>query len=399
MEGPLYDLLRLALRPADWLTNAIGLSERVPAIELAAGLVLLASAWTLAGLLFFEWRRRRTIIHLVTAVIALIGGFVGVWTSIAIANSWIYVVIISVVLAELVWRLLGRTNSRTLKTLGARWFTALLLLCAGTPTLYLLHSAWTEKQVVDRMDTLLAQEITRFTQTEKARIGDKIGTLAAKPQWDTRTVNNSQMLATLQQTAFIEGISYLLLLTPEGKVVARTQPAGAAGDQWPVKLPISETSGGITLSERSQPLAISLKATMDGGTLVAGQVLDQNYVSTRFTETSQPLFILEKTGITGAVGGGIALNAVTAASVDAYLAKSWDHNQTARVQADGKGFLVRTRVVVGSDGSGLASLGTISMDSNPDQRLRLDLLFMIAIVVLYITIPTFLHQRRESNAI
>ncbi len=406
MEGHFISFLRALLGPANWLAGQIGLPDHLPAIELGVGLVFLASCFGLALLAFYHWLRVKTPLSFLAAVIALVGGIVGLLASVTFRHAWLYTLIGAIIAADFYWRLLTKgTLPRKIQHAGTLWALASLLLSAGTPTLFLIHTWVTEQKATSSLETTLETERSVLLTTEQDRLTKSVTTLSTSPEFANLEigVGNPLLIATLQRLAVEERVSYLTLLGKSNVVLARTQPAAAFGDTWPVSIPGLDTgtTTGLSLSERAIPLVVSthpLKIGDTSYTLVAGTQIDQSYLTTRIAGSAYPLFLLSSRGITAlAASEGKALNALSGTSIDTFLAAHAGKAGTFTVASSGVRYLVRTLPLSNANGDVIVTMGAAYVDSETGIRLRFDLVAMIIVALAVICLPALLVRKRKTT--
>ncbi|HSI20962.1 MAG TPA: hypothetical protein VLA04_04690 [Verrucomicrobiae bacterium] len=405
MEGYLSLALKYLLSPAHYLAGQIGLPSHLPAVELGVGLVFLASLFGLALLALYSWLHTKRTIALVTSVVLAVGGVIGLLTSVTVPHTWLYLLILDIVAADLFWRLLTRQGMpRGIRRAGTVWATASLLLSAGTPALFLFHTYFSEQRANTAIENYLIAERTHLLTAEQERVTGAVTTLSTSPQFSGVELSpgNPVLISLLQQMSVTERISYLVLISKsDKKVLARTQPAAAFGDTWPVDLSdiTTGTASGITLSERAIPLVVSAHPLKDNDlyALVGGIQVDQTYLTTRVAGSKYPLFISSNRGITALAGSdGNILNALSSQSIDTYLADRTGKAGAFTLASNKKKYLVRTLPVMSGD-TAVITLGAAHEDAGIGMRLRLDLVLMVAVAILILVLPALLWRKKEET--
>lgn len=407
MEGAFTALLHTLLRPAAWLAEILGFPDHLPAVELAAGLLFLATCSGLGLLAYYHWLRSRSAVALAGGVIALVGGVLGLLVSIVTLHMWLYLLVLSIIGADVFWRLLHKEQfTKRIRWVATMWAVAVLMVAAGTPTLFLIHSWHAEQRANALLDAALAAERERLVSgTELNRVSASVAALSQSAELGALepSPGNPQLIALLQRMAVDERLSYLTLLNGGGTVLARTQPASSFGDRWPVDLPGlgSGIANGITSSERGVPLVLAARTVQvgeaSGTVLVGGTLLDQNYLTARAADTRYPLFLFGAEGITAlAAQDGLALSTLSSSSVDAYLQEKAGKAVGFSTGTNSERFLIRTLPLFNSDGRVITTLGMAYRDSAVTQRLRLDLVIMTTLGLLLLAIPLLgvLRQRK-----
>jgi hypothetical protein len=308
------------------------------------------------------------------------------------------------------WRILTRGDLPTpIRRAGTVWAAAALLLCAGTPVLFLVHTWFTERSVSSNLQQRLTSEQTNLLSTEEGRINTAVAKLSESPELTSNqfAIGDPLLLATVQRLAVSEQLPYLVLLDKDLKVLARSQPVAAFGDTWPVSLTgvVTGNASGLALSERGTPLLLSSHSVKFGATehvftLVGGIQIDQNFLSTRSKELKAPLFLTSDEGVIAlAAPEGNALNALSSQSIDTFLAQRTGKSGSFSLASDTKRYQVQTLPLTSADGHVVATLGTAELDTSTDFRLRLDLIVMIGLAVLVLALPAIAWRRREEVAV
>lgn len=402
----LFDTLHTFLVPAHWLAGQIGLPDHLPTVELAVGLVFLASCFGLALHGTYAWLRSKHPLPLIAAVVAVAGGVIALLATVTFRHVWLYTLILAIIAADIFWRLLSSHDlPARLRRGGTVWAAASLLLCAGTPSLFLIHTWFTEQSINNQMQHRLTSERDRLAHDEISRVGTSLTKLSTSPELlaSTFKAGDPLLLALVQRMSVQEQIPYLVLLDTSGKVLARSQPVAAFGDTWPVTLTDFATgkASGLTLSERNVPVVLVAQGLTIGQSsnayiLVGGSQIDQTYLSTRSTALHAVLFTTSPEGITAlAAPEGNAVNALSAKSVDEFLSARWDKAGNFSVASSEKRYLISTLPLIGEDGKTIGTLGTAMQDTSTDFRLRLDLIVMIALAVFVLALPALAWRKKE----
>lgn len=409
MEGNFFiTVLHALLRPASWLAGQIGLPDHLPAVELAVGLVFLACCFGLALHAIYAWLRGKQIVLLVAAVVAIAAGVVGLLSTVSFRFVWLYTLLLAIVAADAYWRLLNHSDlPLALRRGGTMWATAALLLCAGTPSLFLIHTWFIEQRINHTLETRLNSEQQYLVQNEQARITNAVAALAKSSELtaDIIKVGNPSLVALVQRMSVQEQLPYLLVLDSKEVVLARSQPVAAFGDTWPVTLNgiSTGTASGLALSERDVPLVLSAYPIKVGEvenafTLVGGSKIDRTYLAGRSSALQATLFLTSDHGLTAIVAPeGNVLNALSSASVDTFLADHTGKVGSFSVASGTKRYLIRTQPLISSNGAVVGTLGTAAEDTSTDFRLRVDLIAMVALAALVLVLPALAWRKKEAK--
>jgi hypothetical protein len=149
-----------------------------------------------------------------------------------------------------------------------------------------------------------------------------------------------------------------------------------------------------------QPILIGTHSITQGGkefTLVGGVQVDQSYLSERSAKLKAPLFLINGQGITAlAAPEGNALNALSASSVDAFLANRAGLSGSFSLASGTRRYIGQTLPLSDANGSTVGTLGIAQEDTSSDFRIRLDLVLMIIFAIGILALPTFVWKRKEE---
>jgi hypothetical protein len=366
-------------------------------VALAVGLLLLASALGLAVLSWITWMRKREPLYLACCLVAAAAGVVGLLASVSFPTFWWVTLVVAALAAWGYWTVALRSLGKIPARAARLWWISAVVLCSGAPALYVAHTAYDAARLTRELTTKLQQAEASLVTDELNRLLPAANRLVADPtlQLVLPAAGDASLTAALVRAAVIEQVPYLVVLDGEGKVIARTQPLGAAGEQWPLATP---GDGTLQRNERGVP-TVMLSTALQGsaeGTLVTGVPLTQSRLAALGQETSNAFFTLTEAGITSAAAtDGKSLTVITStATEELLLHPNWQRG-SVWIRHEGSRYLVGTRTLSTASGRAVVALGSMVEDSSSQRRLLIDTASLLILVLLSIALT---HRRTKPSS-